>query len=472
MMVALCLLVCCWTTASALKSEPAAPPQLHRLELADCDDVAFGPDDDLYLACHSPYDRLPTKVRGAKTMPDEMDAYVLRLNPRSGKLVFATRLAGNSFDAALRIKVDKKGYAYATGLTKSQDFPVSSGALQQKSGGGSDAFLVRIAPSGEIVYATLIGGAGNDLGNALDLDERGNVYVGGVTSSGDFPAQRAKRLSTEDDAFVCWLQPVEHSLSCRVFGGGKAEKLTGIVLDRAGGIYAAGSTNSADFPTTRPTQKALAGRTDLFLSRLALRSLDITFATFFGGSGEDSGWGIALDRSANPVVAGITDSVDLPGATASYQRRNQGKRDAFVASIDMRYGREIRSTYFGGSNDDESGYDGSNIKVDHHGNVWLAGITYSDDLPTRNASQSRFGGGNGDGFVAAFSANLKKLCFASYFGDKERNLLEGVAISPSGLVAATGVSFADAPSAFHLRFGQINAGNSVLLIDAEEACLP
>ena len=56
----------------------AAPnADVHRLALADCDDVVFGPEGDLYLACHSPTDILPVKVRNAKEVPDLMDAYVL-----------------------------------------------------------------------------------------------------------------------------------------------------------------------------------------------------------------------------------------------------------------------------------------------------------------------------------------------------------------------------------------------------------
>jgi hypothetical protein len=59
----------------AIFGQSATLPQVHRFELADCDDVAFGPDGDLYLACHSPQDRLPVEVRDAKSTPDEMDAY-------------------------------------------------------------------------------------------------------------------------------------------------------------------------------------------------------------------------------------------------------------------------------------------------------------------------------------------------------------------------------------------------------------
>lgn len=444
--------------------------KVHRLELADCDDVAFGPSEDLYLACHSPQDRLQVPVRGNKAASDEMDAYVLRLNPRTGKLVFATRFGGRGYDGAWRIKVDAQGFAYATGLTKSDDFPVTPDALQRNRMGKSDAFLVKIAPDGQVVYSTLIGGLGDDLGNALELDKRGNIYLGGVTSSADFPGQRTNRHSTEEDAFVCRIQLAARNSLCQVFGGGSAEKLTGIVLDGERAIYAAGSTNSKDFPTKQPIQKELRGSTDLFLTRLELPSLDITFSTFFGGSGVDSGWGIALGKKGDLILAGITDSTDLAGTAGSYQDRNHGKTDAFLTSIRIRNPRQVHSTYFGGSNNDESGYDGGDVKVDRRGNVWVAGITYSEDMPTRNASQSHFGGGNGDGFVAVFDSRLKRLCHATYFGDRERNLLEGLAISPSGMIAVTGVSFSETESPFRIRFTTLYVGANVLLMKGNGVC--
>ena len=472
MISALRLVVGCLGILVTLKSETAAP-HVHRLEIADCDDVAFGPEGDLYLACHSPEDRLQIDVRGAKAVPDEMDGYVLRFNPQTGKLIYATRIGGSSIDAALRVKVDRAGFAYATGLTKSGDFPVTADALQAKFGGGdSDAFLVKLAPDGQIAYATLIGGSSDDLGNGLDLDDGGNVYLGGVTSSSDFPAQRRLRKSTGADVFVCRLRPADNANTCRVFGGGQEEKLTGIALDTKRGIYAVGYTRSADFPTKDPVQPTLAGPSDLFLTRLTLPALEISFSTFFGGNGDDSGWGIAIDRSGNPVVAGITDSMDLPRTSGAYQHANGGKRDAFLASFRGRHLRDIRATYFGGSNDDESGYDGGDIKVDRRGNIWIAGITLSTDLPTRNAPQPQFGGGNGDGFVAAFTPDLRNLCFSSYHGGRDRNLLEGLAISASGMVAATGVSFAEGPSAFHiqLRRTTVHAGAFVLLFRGDGAC--
>jgi Beta-propeller repeat len=454
----------------AMLGQSATLPQVHRFELADCDDVAFGPDGDLYFACHSSQDRLPVKVRGAKSTPDEMDAYVLRFNPRTGMLVFATRLGGKSYDGAWQVRIDQRGHAYTTGETRSADFPTTPDALQRNLRGKSDAFLIELGPSGEVVYSTLIGGSGDELGHGLDIDNAGAVYLGGVTSSSDFKGRQHAKASADDDAFLCRIRPTEPAASCLVFGGAKPEKLTGVALDRTGGIYAVGFTNSADFPAIDPFQKSLRGTSDLFVTRLALPAMKMTFSTTFGGSGEDSGWGIAVDRRGNPVVGGITDSLDLPGTAESYQPTNHGNKDAFVASFQLRHGRRIRATYFGGSSDDESGYDGGDVKLDRDGNVWLVGTTYSDDLPTRKGSQSRYGGGNGDGFVAAFDPLLRRLCFATYFGDKERNLLEGIAVSPSGLVAATGVSFAETPAPSSIQFGNVFVGHHLVLLPGSRLC--
>jgi len=178
-----------------------------------------------------------------------------------------------------------------------------------------------------------------------------------------------------------------------------------------------------------------------------------------------------MDKRGNAVVVGITDSEDLPGTTASYQAHKRGKRDAFVALFGGADHRRIRVTYLGGSSNDESGYDGGNVKVAPDGNVWIAGITHSDDLPMRNAIQSEYGGGDGDGFVAAFNSELTRLCFASFFGDGERNLLEGLAVSRNGSIAATGVSFKDSPAPFYVQLGPtLYAGHNVVLLSGDFKC--
>lgn len=307
--------------------------------------------------------------------------------------------------------------------------------------------MVKLAPRGRVAYSTLLGGSGADQGNGLELDGAGGVFLGGTTWSGDFPGQQSPGVRGGGDAFVAHLRPGDNgSLRSVVLGGSREEKLTGLAADGRGGLLAAGYTKSRDFPTGASLQPELRGVSDLFLTRLRMDDLAVTFSTYFGGSGDDSGWGVTADGAGNPVVAGITDSTDLATSTGAFQRTSRGGTEAFLAKFEGPGFRTAHVTYLGGTKDDSSGYDGDDLKVDPAGNVWLAGLTASHDLPLRHATQTAFGGGETDGFLAAFSPQLTALCFSTYRGGSDRDLLEGVTIASSGLVLATGLTFsADLP---------------------------
>ncbi len=372
-----------------------------------------------------------------------MAAYVLRLDLNRGTVVYATRIEADALTAALRIRTDPDGLAFVTGVTKGPGLPVTEDALQPRFGGGeSDAFLIAVSPDGQIVYGTYLGGEGDDLGNALELYGNGGVLVGGTTTSTDFPGE-ADSGRRHAEAFISsWQLSNAGSHRSVVFGGSAEEKLTGMALDGKGGIFAVGYTKSDDFPVDDPVQARLGGASDLFLARLTVPDLDITFATYLGGAGDDSGWGVAVDGGGAPVVAGITDSRDLPVSGRAFQRTAQGGVDAFVARLDGPAYETVRLTYFGGSQDDSCGVDGKNIKVDPAGRVWLAGQTSSGDLPLQSALQESYGGQT-DGFIAVFSPRLSDLWFGTYGGGSARDLLEGLDVAPDGRVAVTGLTFSN-----------------------------
>ena len=403
------------------------------LALADCDDIVAARSGDLFLACHSPSDKFTVPVNGQKAVNDEMDGYVIRLkrkglggpqtNQELGKfsqppelrfalvpqqkdsyeIVYVTRMGGNAYDSASRVAIDGEGNAWVTGFTKSADFPVTADAWQSTYGGDGDAFLMKLSPSGHVLFSTFIGGPKSDFGNAIVMV--GNQPVIAGTSDGD--------------GFV------QSGPSRRVtFGGTGEEKLTGLAHQK-GKFYATGYTKSNDWKTLR-------GPSDAFVVRLNAQTLAIESVEYFGGSGDDSAWGIAIDKRGRVFIAGQTNSTDLPGANRGFQRQNRGSIDAFVAQIGG------PATYFGGSQKDEAGYDGQNIAIDADGSVWIAGITYSTDLPAEGA----YGGGDGDGFIAKFAPALNKLRFASYAGSPAREMGEGIAIIPGGAVM-TMVRFSD-----------------------------
>lgn len=374
------------------------------LALADCDDIAAATaSGDLYLACHSPSDRFTVPVIGQKTSHDEMDGYVIRLKKETHEVVYVTRLGGAAYDAASRVAVDAQGNAWVSGFTKSADFAVTADAWQKTYGGGGDAFLVKLSPTGGVLFSTFIGGPQSDFGNAIALVD--NEPVIGGTSGGDGFVQRG---------------PARHV----TFGGKGEEKLTGLAY-RQGKLFACGYTKSNDW-------RALRGSSDAFLVTLNARTLAIERTEYFGGSGNDSAWGIAVDRRGRVFIAGQTDSPDLPYTQRGFQKRSGGEVDAFVA----RLGGTPAASYFGGSKKDEAGYDGQNIAIDDLGNVWIAGMTYSPDLPAKGA----YGGGDGDAFIAKFAPSLNRVLFASYSGSPARELGEGVAVIPGG-AAMTMVRF-------------------------------
>lgn len=110
------------------------------------------------------------------------DAFVTKLNPSGTGLIYSTYIGGRGQDEAFAIALDASGNAYITGRTCSRDF-----ANGEYGGGKSDAFVMKVSSSGkQFVYSKLIGGSGDDVGNSVVVDSRGNAYVAGQTDSINF----------------------------------------------------------------------------------------------------------------------------------------------------------------------------------------------------------------------------------------------------------------------------------------------
>jgi hypothetical protein len=361
-----------------------------------------------------------------------MDAWVAKLNRRTGKLLYLTRLGGSGLDIANRVTVDHRGHAYVTGFTASRDFPVTANASQPVYGGGdSDAFLTEIDPDGRIVYSSYLGGNQADQGDGLALGPNGDVWIAGTTWSADFPnVKQTFGPRGKGDLFVA------NPHTTIVLGGSNPEKLTGIAVG-VNTVFVTGYTESADFPVVHPLQPRLRGPSDAFLVALKDSLESITFSTYLGGSGDDSAWGVALDSEGNPVVAGITESDDLPVTTNAFQKQRRGQADAFLAKLDKSGQNLLLGAYYGGSGLDHAGYDGGNVAISPTGTIWMVGLTNSHDLTVPGGYHPHYGGGEQDGFLVAISP-AGKLCYGTYTGSTARALLEGVTLTDSQTVYAVG----------------------------------
>ncbi|MBH0176450.1 MAG: tandem-95 repeat protein [Nitrospira sp.] len=329
--------------------------------------------------------------------PNSYDAFVTKLDA-DGAGVYSTYLRGNSLDIGMGIAVDGSGQAYVTGYTLSTDFPTSN-ASQGSNAGGIDAFVTKLNAAGALVYSTYVGGSGDDSGYGIAVDETGQAYVAGHTTSIDFPTIGASQGSNAggQDAFVTKLD-TDGALVYSTYVGGSGEEYGyGIAVDGSGQAYVTGYTTSADFATSGASQATNAGGNDVFVTKLDTDGA-LVYSTYVGGSGEDFGYGIAVDESGQAYVTGATTSIDFPTREAN-QAMRAGGHDAFVTKLDET-GALVYSTYVGGSDEDR----GFGAAVDERGQVYITGFTASGNFPTSNASQSTKVG-SADIFVTKLTTN-------------------------------------------------------------------
>src|SRR5439155_20499857 len=105
----------------------------------------------------------------------------------------------------------------------------------------------------------------------------------------------------------------------------------------------------------------------------------LTSSSYLGGSGSDTGYGVAVDGSGNVYLTGETASADFPVA-GPYQPENHGGTDAFITKVSANGSGLVYSTYLGGSGNDN----GAKITVDGPGNAYVIGTTASTNFPTQN----------------------------------------------------------------------------------------
>ena len=245
-----------------------------------------------------------------------------------------------------------------------------------------DAFVAKLsplkAPGAQLQWSTYVGGSGSDSSAQVAVDSgAANVYLVGTTNSTDI-ATNVSTLTTSapfqhcldaptvangtacptlsgtppNDAFVARLTNPTNTSATPVFvaltyfsylGGSDDEAGLAITVDSNSGALVTGSTRSPDFPVapaSNPVQSALNGPQDAFVARLNTAAVvgqttTGSWATYFGGSGTDTGTGIALDVNQNTYIAGTTNSTDLQVAKPlpSVGSSNNGGFDAFVTQL-------------------------------------------------------------------------------------------------------------------------------------------
>jgi hypothetical protein len=354
-------------------------------------------------------------------------------------LEYSTYLGGSESDTGFGIAVDGSGSAYVVGETFSSDFPTAN-PLQVSKRSFSDVFVTKLNPDGSaLVYSTYLGGSDNDSGISITVDSTGNAYLMGNTGSNDFPTANALQPSYggKTDAFVAKLNTTGSMLVYSTYlGGSEFEEGHGIAVDAAGNAYLMGDTQSSNFPTMNPLQPAFAGVYDAFVAKLNPAGTALVYSTYLGGSGDEYGFGLAVDASGNAYLTGGTASIDFPTKNpfqAAKASTFPWGFDAFVAKLNPSGNALIYSTYVGGTGDEI----GWSVAVNSAGEAYVTGGTTSADFPTVNPLQPAFGGSY-DAFVSKLSSTGSALVFSSYLGGSSDDEGHAIALDSSGNAYVTG----------------------------------
>jgi Chitobiase/beta-hexosaminidase C-terminal domain/Beta-propeller repeat/NHL repeat len=165
-------------------------------------------------------------LEGAGDFVDVATGFVTKLSLNGSSLVYSTYLEGAGTSVS-GLAVDSTGTAYITGSAPSASAGLSGGfqttpdALPNPSSTGTAAFLVKLNPSATVLnYATLLGGSSNDGATAVAVDNTGNAYLTGFTTSTNFPTTAGAFQTTygspSAELIPTYLSILSQQLTCSV----------------------------------------------------------------------------------------------------------------------------------------------------------------------------------------------------------------------------------------------------------------
>ncbi len=185
------------------------------------------------------------------------------------------------------------------------------------------------------------GASGDDSGNGIVVDKNGFIYVIGTTKSTDFPVTTsayAAVLYGPQDAFLCKIDPSSASMLYSSYMGGElSDDGRAIAVGSNGMVYFAASTISTLFPMEGPGyRQTLQGLEDVVIGMMDMTQFgepSLVYSTYFGGSDLDEVRGITLDAKNNVILTGYTLSTDFPATSDAVQNAPGGNGDAFVSIV-------------------------------------------------------------------------------------------------------------------------------------------
>lgn len=403
----------------------------------------------------------PTTVGPDLTGNGQSDVFVAKISADGTTLMYAGYIGGSANDSGEGIAVDSWGSAYIAGSAGwGNNFPLTVGPdLTWGGGNAPDGFVAKISADGtHLVYSGYIGGSEDDGATGIAVDAAGNAYVAGVTftfnvvTPGEqgfdrgFPQVVGPDLSNNGsfDAFVAKVRADGTGFDyVGYIGSGGIDNARGIAVGADGSAYVTGVTTSSaanGFPAVVGPDLTHNGNDqgayDAFIAKVSPDGSALMYAGYIGGSGNDSGTGVAVDGAGNAYVAGYANSSEatFPVRVGPDLTQN-GYEDAFVAKVRADGSSLDYAGYIGGNSHEQA----LGIAVDSTGQAYVTGYTESSEatFPVSGGPDLTFNG-ESDAFVARVVADGSALDYAGYIGGEYYDGGDAIAVDALGDVYVAG----------------------------------
>ncbi|MBI2272091.1 MAG: PKD domain-containing protein, partial [Bacteroidetes bacterium] len=348
------------------------------------------------------------------------DGFYTKLNSAGTTLLYSTYLGGNTDDQGLGIGFNSANEVVVSGSTKG-NFPTVN-AYDAAFGGGVDGYVVKFNAAGTVLYSTYLGNAGDQYANSAKINNAGEVYVTGSTSTNSFPTIAGSYDITFGgtvDAFVTKFNSAGNALVYSTFlGGTGSEDGTDLVINGAGEAFVIGCTNGG-FPTLNAYDASFnGGLADFFVSKLNSTGTTLIYSTYIGGNGNElfptTSWGegptLVINSCDEVFAAGFSSSTDFPTTSCAYDKTYSGGGwDIVVFKLSYTGSVLLYSSFFGGNGLD---YYIASIGIANDNRIGVGFTSHSTDLPTTPGAFSRNGNTGGDcPFIFTMSASDIKTDF-------------------------------------------------------------
>ncbi|RBL92594.1 hypothetical protein DF182_08430 [Chitinophaga flava] len=406
--------------------------------------------------------RVPVKVSyrlngnkvGFKISGEYNQAYPLVIDP---VYVFSTVSGSRADNWGFTATYDDAGNFYGGGIVFNNGYPVTTGAFKTAFNGGAfDIAISKFNPNGtKLIYATYLGGDGQEQPHSLFVDQQGNLVISGRTTSGNYPYDKIEGTNRGGwDIVVTKLNATGTGLigSLIIAGSGDdgvnmRENRAGgdwvllrnygddarseVVIDDAGYIYVASCTRSSDFPVTAGVfQGTFGGSQDGVVMKINPMCRGLVWASYLGGSAEDAAYVIALNKLNTLYVAGGTASGNFPVTPGViYPAYRGGVCDGFIAHITNDGTKILQSTFLG--SDDPSADQVYGIQLDKNGYIYAMGTT-EGTWPIKLLNPGDYND-NSLQYIVKLQPDLSAFVYSTTFG-KRRQIAGTPSISPTAFL--------------------------------------